>query len=128
MALTDAAIRAAKSKEGRTIKLSDGGGLQLWVTPSGSKLWNIAYRFGGKQLKLSLGPYPAIALKEARERRDSAKRLLASGIDPGQQKKAAALLKANAEANTFDAIAGELLDKKAWGRRLVGRRRKAFRV
>ena len=52
MPLTDATIRAAKSQEGRTIKLSDGGGLQLWVTPSGSKLWNIAYRFGGKQLKL----------------------------------------------------------------------------
>jgi integrase len=112
MALTDAAIRAAKSKEGRTIKLSDGGGLQLWVTSSGSKRWHIAYRFGGKQLKLSLGAYPAVGLKDAREQRDAAKRLLASGIDPGQQRKTAALIKANAEANTFDAIASELLQKK----------------
>jgi hypothetical protein len=54
MTLTDAAIRAMKPLEGRTLKLSDGGGLQLWVAPSGSKLWNIAYRYGGKQLKLSL--------------------------------------------------------------------------
>jgi Arm DNA-binding domain len=83
MPLSDAVIRAAKTQEGRTIKLSDGGSLQLWVTPSGSKLWNIAYRFGGKQLKLSLGAYPAVGLKEAREQRDATKRLLAAGIDPG---------------------------------------------
>ena len=67
MALTDSAIRSAKPLEGSTLKLSDGGGLQLWVVPSGSKLWNIAYRFGGKQLKLSLGAYPAVGLKDARE-------------------------------------------------------------
>lgn len=112
MPLSDAAIRSAKPQEGRTIKLSDGSGLQLWVKPTGSKLWNIAYRFGGKQLKLSLGAYPAVALKDAREQRDAAKRLLAAGIDPGQYKKSAALAKANAEANTFDTIASELLDKK----------------
>jgi integrase len=112
MALTDAAIRAAKPLEGRTLKLSDGGGLQLWVAPSGSKLWNIAYRYGGKQLKLSLGAYPAVGLKDAREQRDAAKRLLVAGIDPGQQKKTAALAKANTEANTFAVIADELLVKK----------------
>jgi len=112
MALSDTAIRGAKPVTGRTIKLSDGGGLQLWVMPTGSKLWNIAYRFGGKQLKLSLGAYPAISLKAARDHRDSAKRLLALGIDPGQQKKTEAVKKANAEANTFDAISAELLDKK----------------
>jgi integrase len=112
MALTDTAIRGARAQTGRTIKLSDGGGLQLWVTPTGSKLWTVAYRFNGRQLKLSLGPYPAVGLKDARAQRDAAKRLLASGVDPGQQKKTAALTKANAEANTFDAIAAELLDKK----------------
>ena len=112
MALTDTAIRAAKPQEGRTIKLSDGGGLQLWITPSGSKLWNIAYRYGGKQLKLSLGAYPAVGLKEAREQRGVAKRLLAAGIHPGQQKRTAALTKANAEANTFAVIGDELLAKK----------------
>jgi integrase len=112
MALSDTAIRGAEPVTGRTIKLSDGGGLQLWVMPTGSKLWNIAYRFGGKQLKLSLGVYPAVGLKAARDQRDAAKRLLALGIDPGQQKKTDAVKKANAEANTFDAIAAELLDKK----------------
>jgi integrase len=112
MPLTDAAIRAAKPREGRTIKLSDGGSLQLWVVPSGSKLWNVAYRFSGKQLKLSLGAYPTVGLKDAREQRDAAKRLLAAGIDPGQQKKTDALAKANAGANTFAVIADELLAKK----------------
>ncbi|MGO9672937.1 MAG: tyrosine-type recombinase/integrase [Methylocella sp.] len=112
MALTDTAIRGARAPTGRTIKLSDGVGLQFWVTPTGSKLWTVAYRFNGRQLKLSLGPYPAVGLKDARAQRDAAKRLLASGIDPGQQKKTAALTKANAEANTFDAIAAEFLDKK----------------
>lgn len=113
MALSDAAIRAAKPQEGRTLKLSDGGGLQLWVAPSGSKLWKIAYRFGGKQLKLSLGSYPATGLKGARDQRDAAKRLLAAGVDPGHQKKTVAMAKANAEANTFAVIADELLAKKA---------------
>ncbi|PNG27138.1 tyrosine-type recombinase/integrase [Methylocella silvestris] len=112
MALTDAAIRAAKSQEGRTLKLSDGGGLQLWVTPSGSKLSNMAYRFGGKQLKLSLGPYPAVGLKNAREKKDAAKQLLTAGLHPGQQKKSMSRTKANAAANTFAVIADELLAKK----------------
>jgi len=112
MALTDTAIRGAKPQAGHTQKLSDGGGLQLWVVPTGSKLWKIAYRYGGKQLKLSLGAYPAVGLKDAREQREAAKRLLAAGVDPGQQKKTVALTKANAGANTFDAVAAELLEKK----------------
>ena len=87
MALTDTAIRGAKAQTGHTIKLSDGGGLQLWVTPTGSKLWTVANRFNGKQLKLSLGLYPAVGLKDARTQREAAKRLLADGIDPGQQKR-----------------------------------------
>jgi integrase len=63
-------------------------------------------------LKLSLGAYPAVGLKEAREQRDAAKRLLAAGVHAGQQKRTAALTKANAEANTFAVIADELLAKK----------------
>ena len=85
--LTDSAIRAAKSKTGQTVKLSDGGGLQLWVQPSGSKLWNLAYRFAGRQRKLAIGSYPGIGLKEARAKREEAKKLLTSGFDPSQQKR-----------------------------------------
>jgi Arm DNA-binding domain len=58
-------VRDAKVRTGRTINLSDSGGLELWVTASGSKLWTVAYRFKGKQLKLSLGLYPAVGLKDA---------------------------------------------------------------
>jgi hypothetical protein len=68
--LTDSAIRAAKPKTGKTVKLSDGGGLQLWVQPSGSKLWNLAYRFAGKQRKFAIGSYPGTGLKEARAKRE----------------------------------------------------------
>ena len=62
MALTDMAVRKAKPGA-KTVKLSDGGGLQLWVTPAGGKLWVYAYRFGGRQKRLAIGQYgPAPAL------------------------------------------------------------------
>jgi len=76
--LTDIRVRSAKSAT-RPLKLSDGGGLHLLIQPAGSKLWRASYRFGGKQKTLALGIYPTIGLKEARERRDEAKRLLARG-------------------------------------------------
>jgi hypothetical protein len=93
-------------------KLSDGEGLQLWVSPKGSKLWCFAYRFAGKQKKLSIGAYPSIPLVKAREARKAAKELLASGIDPGQQKKLNVLASTASQANTFELIAAELLAKK----------------
>jgi hypothetical protein len=57
MPLSDTAIRVAKPDPTRTTKLSDGGGLQLWIQPTGAKLWNLAYRFAGKQRKLAIGPF-----------------------------------------------------------------------
>jgi hypothetical protein len=57
-------------------KLSDGGGLQLWVQPNGGRLWRLAYRFDNKQKLLALGAYPAVSLADARQARDQAKRLL----------------------------------------------------
>jgi Arm DNA-binding domain len=110
--LTDSAIRAAKSKSGQTVKLSDGGGLQLWVQPSGSKLWNLAYRFAGKQRKLAIGSYPGIGLKEARAKREEAKKLLASGFDPSQQKRLGKSASESQKADTFEAISREVLEKK----------------
>ncbi len=65
MALTDMACRAAKGRE-TEYKISDGGGLYLLVKPSGTRLWNQAYRFGGRQKKLSHGAYPSVTLVEAR--------------------------------------------------------------
>jgi hypothetical protein len=72
MALTDVEIRSAKPRS-KPFKLSDGGWLFLLVKPGGSKLWRIAYRFGGKENSLSLGAYPEISLKEARAKRDEAR-------------------------------------------------------
>jgi integrase len=92
--------------------LSDGEGLQLWIKPSGAKLWNLAYRFDGKQRKLAMGPYPRVSLKDARARRDEAKSLLDDGLDPSQQKRLAKLAATAENANTFAAIADELLAQK----------------
>ena len=111
MPLTDMEIRTAKPGA-RLIKLSDGGGLQLWIMPDGAKRWRFAYRLGRAQKLLAIGVYPATGLREAREAREEAKRLLADGQDPAFVKKVAKAAKATASANTFEAVAGELLDKK----------------
>jgi integrase len=103
MPLTDAACRSAKPSE-KIRKLSDGGGLQLWIKPSASKLWRVAYRFGGKPKSLSLGAYPIVSLSDAREGRDHAKKLLAKGIDPSAAKKRATA-EQQAAATTFRSIA-----------------------
>ena len=69
MALTDTGVRALKAKPSAK-KYSDGGGLHLLVTPTGSKLWRLAYRFDGRQKLLALGSYPVLSLVEARKQRD----------------------------------------------------------
>jgi integrase len=109
MPLTDAACRAAKPGPVRR-KLADGGGLQLWVQPSGSRLWQLAYRYRGKQRQLALGPYPSVTLLEAREKREAAKKQLRAGIDPGV---AVRLLKAENEAqpDTFKSVALQFVEK-----------------
>jgi hypothetical protein len=81
MPLSDVAVRAAKPQP-KPVKLSDDGGLQLLVTPTGGKLWRLAYRFDGKQKQLALGAYPAVGLADARKARDAAKATLAAGIGP----------------------------------------------
>lgn len=111
MSLTDVQIRKAKPGP-KLIKLSDGGGLQLHIFPNGSKLWRLAYRYGGKQNTLALGAYPDVSLSDARDAAKAAKKLLTAGIDPNKAKKSIRADKIAAEANTFDAIAAELLDKK----------------
>lgn len=110
MTLTNMACRTARGRE-TDYKLSDGGGLYLLVKPSGSRLWNQAYRFGGKQKKLSHGSYPSVSLADARQLRDEAKKLLASGIDPGANKKAAKLTAVISATNTFGGIAEERLQR-----------------
>jgi integrase len=109
--LSDLKCRTAKPRK-TLYKLSDGGGLQLWVKPNGSKLWCFAYRFGGKQKMLSIGSYPVITLADARTARDNAKRVLASGDDPSTVKRQRKAAKAEAQATTFALVADEVLAKK----------------
>jgi integrase len=84
--LSDLQIRKAKPKD-KSYKLQDGGGMYLLITPAGGKLWRIDYRFAGRRKTLSIGPYPVIPLAEAREKLLKVKQWLASGIDPGAEKK-----------------------------------------
>jgi len=91
--------------------LFDGSGLYLEVTPRGGKWWRLKYRFGGKEKRISLGVYPDVSLKDARERRDEARKLLANGIDPGENRKAAKASKAERAANSFETVAREWFAK-----------------
>ena len=106
MSLTDKSIRTARHSD-KAVRLFDGGGLYLEFAPKGGKWWRLKYRFGGKEKRFSLGVYPHVTLKQARERRDEAKKLLANGIDPSVQRKASNAAVTERAANSFEAIARE---------------------
>ena len=106
MSLTDAAARNAKPRE-KSYKLSDSNGLYLQVEPNGSKLWRLKYRFNEKEKRLAFGVYPEVTLAQAREHQLEARRLLSSGVDPGEYKKQTKRAAIIAGANTFEAVARE---------------------
>jgi len=81
MPLTDTAIRQTKPGS-KSVKLADGGGLYLLVTPAGARYWRWKYRFGGKEKVLALGVYPETGLAKARERHQEARKLLSDGVEP----------------------------------------------
>jgi integrase len=103
-------IEAAQKRD-KPYKLTDGNGLHLLINPNGSKLWRLRYRFVGKQLMLSLGAFPEVSLSAARQKRDEARRLLAEGKNPSQQRREDRLRASTAASNTFGAIASELITK-----------------
>lgn len=117
MSLTDTSLRNAKPGK-KPIKLFDGGGLYLEVSPTGGKWWRIKYRFDGKEKRLSLGVYPEVSLKEVRERMIAARKLLANGIDPSENRKATKSARANLVANSFEVVAREWFNKYSvnWAR------------
>jgi integrase len=108
--LTDTRIRNLKP-EMTPYKVADGGGLYLQVTPNGSKLWRMRYRFDGREKLLSFGAYPEVCLQRAREKRTDAKALLADGVDPSAQAKADKAEHAARTEHTFANIAAELVQK-----------------
>lgn len=110
MPLTDTAIRNTKPST-KPLRLFDGGGLYLEVSPTGGKWWRIKYRFAGKEKRLSLGTYPDVNLKAARERRDELRKLLADSIDPAENRKAHKQARADLAANSFEIVAREWFAK-----------------
>lgn len=104
MALSDVKLRALKAGE-KPYKVSDSGGLHVLVTPGGSKLWRLAYRFERKQKLLALGAYPDVALGEARRSRDAAREALESGIDPAEARRAEKRKARIASGHTFRSVA-----------------------
>ena len=87
MSLNDRVLRSAKPWD-KAYRLADGGGLYMEVSPAGGKWWRWKYRFGGKEKRLSLGVYPDVSRKAAREGRETQRQQLSAGIDPGEARKA----------------------------------------
>ena len=111
MPLTDVFIRSLKPLE-KPYKHFDGGGLYIHVAPTGSKLWRMSYRFAGKGKLLSFGEYPTVSLKDAREKREEAKKLLAQGIDPSVWKKQEKAARIIPHRDTFENLAMEWHETK----------------
>lgn len=112
MPLTEIAIRKAKPAD-KPVRLFDGGGLYLEVAPNGGRWWRLKFRHSGKEKRLSLGTYPTTSLKEARERREEARKQLAAGVDPSEARKAAKAAKRHEALNTLEAVARAWLDHRA---------------
>jgi len=111
MKLTGTKVAEAKPAD-RERKLSDGGGLYLLVKQNGTKSWRYKYRFNGRELTLAIGLFPEISLKQARQRHQAAREMLANGIDPNQDKRDRKHAALDAAGNTFGAIAADWSEVK----------------
>jgi integrase len=122
--LTEVTIRAAKPKE-KPYKLFDARGLFLLIKPTDARLWRLKYQHAGREKLISLGLYPEVSLKRAREKRDEARKLIADGVDPSATRKAQKL----ARADTFQAIADEWLSlhRKKLSASTISKAEAAFR-
>ncbi len=112
MALTNTAIRNTKPAD-KTKRLYDEKGLYLEISPQGGKWWRFKYRFDGKEKRLSLGVYPDVTLKDARDRRDAARKLVANDIDPSEKRKAHKAARITSLENSFEILAREWHAKQA---------------
>ncbi len=122
MPLTVTAIKALKPTV-KTQKHYDGHGMYLEVTPKGSKRWRLRYRFDNKEKTISLGLFPTVSLKDARDKRDKHRRLLAQGINPSERRQAEQSARVEQTANSFESIVREWHAKQstAWADSYNGR-------
>ncbi|MEQ5788442.1 tyrosine-type recombinase/integrase [Erythrobacter sp. NFXS35] len=111
MALTAVEISQAKPRD-KEYKLSDGGGLYLLIRPNGAKLWKHKVRIQGREQKLSYGSYPLVSLKEARTKRDETKLAMTRGENPVQQRREDKLAAMFRNANRFEDVAEEFIEKR----------------
>ena len=112
--LTDTEIRQAKPGDKPSF-LYDTSGLYLELSPSGSKLWRIKYVFGGREYRLSLGKYPVVSRKQARQKRDELHALIAQGINPSEQRRQAKREQVQ-RGKTLEVVAGEWIqvNREKW--------------
>lgn len=97
MPLTD--MQAKKAQPGdKPYKIADSGGLYLYVAPTGLRSWRMKFRFQGKEKLLTFGPYPDVSIKEARDKRDEARRALRDNVDPSGARERAQREKEEARA------------------------------
>jgi hypothetical protein len=113
MPLTDLQIKNLRPEPGKPVRLYDQHGLYLEVSPTGRTYWRWKYRYAGKEKRLALGVYPEISLKEARLRRDEARKLLSTRVDPLQQRKEEKLLQTEQSGETFEKVGREWYGKQA---------------
>ncbi|WP_284504221.1 MULTISPECIES: integrase arm-type DNA-binding domain-containing protein [unclassified Caballeronia] len=119
--LTDVAIKNAKPRD-KSYRMHDTGGLYLELFPNGSKLWRWKYRFEGREKRLAFGKYPEVGLKDAREKRDDARKLLRTGVDPSGNKQLLEAAKQFQAASTFEAVAND------WYARMMSDKAESHRV
>ncbi|MEG9863060.1 MAG: integrase arm-type DNA-binding domain-containing protein [Parvularculales bacterium] len=110
--LTNSQCKNAKPDDGKGKKLRDGDGLYLIVTDAGGKVWHFRCRIHGKEQTISFGPYPAVSLHKAREKKDKARILLADGKDPRLERKKDALSKRDESENTFKSVGQRWVESK----------------
>ena len=124
VALNDTRIKALRRSKA-VGRYTDGSGLVLDLKPSGAALWRYRYRIGKKENLYAIGAYPEVSLREAREFRGDARKLVKQGIHPAHHRKAEKIRQAYANANTFKAVATEWLDdrKKDWKPRTYRQRK-----
>ena len=112
MALTDLKVQSIKAAD-RPQKITDGEGLYLHVSPSGTKTWRFDYRYQSKRYTLTIGKYPLVSLAEARIKRSEAKKMLLDGVDPSSQKRQKKESVRATLEDSFNSIASRWFDSKA---------------